>query len=348
MVAMRDGTKLYTEVYRPVDAKSNQPVPLPVVMLRNPYARSIGEGCFSYYGMQRYAKLGYTGVYQSVRGTGRSEGVFDPFFQEKNDGDDLIAWAAAQPWSNGKVGMTEGSYVGLDQWQAALGSPSGLVAITPQVAPIEFHDDFLYRNGVPDIMLARYWAEQFVVEMEERKLKHDGATPDEIKAAVNAATVYNSPSAMSVSGLPVDRPRNDVQRDAIGFLWEWYRHPSYDAYWAKLDVTRQIGNVKVPVLVSGGWYDIFAKSSIDSYIIMKQRGGTAFARQHTILQMECCGHGMQFCPVPGQIYWGKNKEVYSTLRDRLEQYLKGVDNGDRKRTSGRAGRDGSAGHGQLG
>jgi putative CocE/NonD family hydrolase len=329
MVPMRDGTKLYTEVYRSVELQSDQPARLPVIISRSPYAREAGEGCFSsYYSMQGLAKQGYAGVYQSVRGTGRSEGGFMPFFQEKNDGCDLIAWAAKQPWSNGKVGMTEGSYLGLDQWQAALASPRNLIAIAPQVAPVEFHDDFIYRNGVADIEVARPWAEQFIGEFVERKLKYDGATPDQVKDGVKAAAIYNSPSATAVSGLPVDKPRNEREREVIGFLWEWYRHPSYDAYWAKLDVTQQISNVKVPVLVSGGWYDIFANSSIDSYIIMKQSGGTEFARKHTILQMECCGHGMQSGPVPGQIYWGKNKAVYATLRDRfMERYLKGVDNG---------------------
>ena len=77
---------------------------------------------------------GYAVVVQDVRGRYGSEGAFEPLTQEPDDGDDTIYWIARQPWSNGKVGMVGGSYVGIVQWKAALLNNPHLKAIFPVVA----------------------------------------------------------------------------------------------------------------------------------------------------------------------------------------------------------------------
>ena len=63
---------------------------------------------------------------QDVRGRGDSDGKFDFFFQEGQDGHDTIEWMAAQPWSNGDVCTAGVSYLGTDQWLAAREHPSAL------------------------------------------------------------------------------------------------------------------------------------------------------------------------------------------------------------------------------
>ena len=52
----------------------------------------------------KFAQHGYAVYVQDVRGRYESEGKWDPFRNEANDGYDTIEWAAKQPWSNGKVG----------------------------------------------------------------------------------------------------------------------------------------------------------------------------------------------------------------------------------------------------
>ena len=74
--------------------------------------------------MAFWAENGYVGITQDSRGTFRSQGTFHPIVQEQADGYDAIEWAAAQPWSNGKVGMAGTSYFGVTQWQAALTQPA--------------------------------------------------------------------------------------------------------------------------------------------------------------------------------------------------------------------------------
>ena len=56
---------------------------------------------------------------EDVRGRYASEGVFRPLEQEPADGDDTLNWIARQPWSDGKIGMLGGSYLGIVQWKVA-------------------------------------------------------------------------------------------------------------------------------------------------------------------------------------------------------------------------------------
>jgi putative CocE/NonD family hydrolase len=127
--------------------------------------------------------------------------------------------------------------------------------------------------------------------------------------------------------VPLSTPPNELSREALAFLWDSYRHPEYDSYWAQIDGLQHISKVRVPALVAGGWYDIFTKGSIDSYIAMKKSAGTTAARRGTMLVMDCCGHSMGLTQ-PATVSWGNNKTVYNSYRDRfMDHYLKGIDNG---------------------
>src|SRR5262249_55463893 len=105
----RDGVKLVSDVYRP-DADGRYPT----VVQRTPYDRKDET-----MDAMPLAAAGYAVVVQDTRGRFGSDGEFYPFRHEAADGYDTIEWAAAQPWSNGKVGMFGGSYVGATQMLAA-------------------------------------------------------------------------------------------------------------------------------------------------------------------------------------------------------------------------------------
>src|SRR5579884_660166 len=149
-VPMRDGTLLTTYVYLP--AASGK---VPVVLDRNPYGGRDGDGCFQgdTLAVVPFVLQGYAGVHQEVRGTFTSQGTFSPVFQEANDGYDAVEWAAAQPWSTGRVGMVGGSYLGAAVWQAAPLAPPHLAAIAPTAIGSDYHDGVFYQNGVPDLWL---------------------------------------------------------------------------------------------------------------------------------------------------------------------------------------------------
>ena len=70
-----------------------------------------------------FARYGYISVMQDCRGRFESEGEYDTIFQEVADGYDAVEWAARLPWSNGRVGTTGQSYLGLTQYMIACNDP---------------------------------------------------------------------------------------------------------------------------------------------------------------------------------------------------------------------------------
>ena len=107
-IPVRDGVNLHATIYRPAD----QEEPLPVILGFTPYISDVYHGKARY-----YASRGYVFATVDVRGRGNSEGEFEPFRNEDKDGHDVVEWLAAQPWSNGRVGMYGASYGGWDQWR---------------------------------------------------------------------------------------------------------------------------------------------------------------------------------------------------------------------------------------
>ncbi|WP_334161289.1 CocE/NonD family hydrolase [Phenylobacterium sp.] len=146
---MRDGTRLAANVFRPAGKG-----PWPVILSRTPYLKDgrrteqnpdPAEGLAKQ--AKRYTDAGYVYVLQDVRGKGRSQGFYAAFENDIEDGYDSVEWAAAQPWSNGKVGMTGGSALGITANSAAMANPPHLVAAYVVVAPAD-RLSYSYPGGV--------------------------------------------------------------------------------------------------------------------------------------------------------------------------------------------------------
>ena len=95
------------------------------------------------------------GARVDIRGFGASEGVppeREYSEQEQVDGEQVIAWLAHQPWSNGNVGMFGISWGGFTAVQMAMRHAPGLKAIVAVCATAElFHDDVHYIDGMAHI-----------------------------------------------------------------------------------------------------------------------------------------------------------------------------------------------------
>jgi predicted acyl esterase len=140
-MTLRDGVRLSANVYKPAGAG-----PWPVVLSRTPYLKDgridrerDPDGSKTRQRLaeqaKRYTDAGYVFVLQDVRGKGRSDGFYAAFETDIDDGYDAVEWAAAQPWSNGKVGMTGGSALGITALSAAMAAPPHLTAAYVVVAP---------------------------------------------------------------------------------------------------------------------------------------------------------------------------------------------------------------------
>ncbi len=144
MVAMRDGTRLATDIYRPAQGGKAVHAKFPVLVTRSPYNKN-GEKSRGEF----FARHGYVFVAQDCRGFFASEGKPEPFVGEGADSFDTVEWAAAQAWSNGKVGTTGASYLGMNQLAGAIERPPHLEAIYAAVGPGNYYGDSAYRGGVP-------------------------------------------------------------------------------------------------------------------------------------------------------------------------------------------------------
>src|SRR5260370_27780303 len=145
---MRDGVTLRADICR---AKADGKYP--VLLVRTPYDKT---GTL-HFGLKAAAR-GYVVIAQDVRGRFESEGEWYTFKYESQDGYDTVEWAAALPYSNGKVGMFGGSYVGATQYLAALAKPPHLAGICPTVTASNYHDGWTYQGGAVEQWFNESWA----------------------------------------------------------------------------------------------------------------------------------------------------------------------------------------------
>ena len=103
-------------------------------------------------------KRGYAQLTVDARGTGSSPGQWAAFSaREGKDAGAVIEWAASRGWSNGKVGMTGPSYMGISQLFAAARQPKGLKAIFPQVPAADVYRDVVATGGQIDVGFIPLW-----------------------------------------------------------------------------------------------------------------------------------------------------------------------------------------------
>ncbi len=331
-VPMRDGTLLATDRYSPEAGGT-----YPVILLRDPYTRAFGGGCFQGIGggglgpgtsLAVFAQNGYVGLVQEVRGTNRSQGAFREMVQEAQDGYDAIEWAGTQPWSTGKVGTTSGSYLGLTQWQPAIHAPPHLAAMVPQITASDYHDNWTYVNGVFDLWFGMSWPPGWVTDQLIRALQATGAPPSEIDARVAAwnASVNANLATSWVWTLPLTG--FDKFFALAPYFYDWLDHPNYDDFWAALDVETRWKDVKVPALINTAWYDIFQVGSFRNFAGLRAHGGTQDARRGTKLIVGAYGHAGD----SGRPTFGSDGGLGSLLPVAVQlpffdRYLKGIQNG---------------------
>ena len=97
-----------------------------------------------------FASRGYNAIVATLRGIGGSGGSWDhgSFRQAGRDAHDLIEWLAAQPFSDGRVGMFGESFGGQTSYSAAVERPEHLVAIAPMQSPSSLYHDVVFPGGI--------------------------------------------------------------------------------------------------------------------------------------------------------------------------------------------------------
>jgi len=294
-VPMRDGVNLSTDVRVPDTGG-----PFPAVVLRTPYGNS-GCGPFE----SRMLESGYAVVRQDCRGRFDSEGRFDPLIED-TDGYDTLAWVKVQPWCDGRLGMTGGSYCGLTQLAAAWTQPPGLLAMAPSVMGRDLFKDLLYHNGVFGLAIAVGW----------------GLGVAGRSGQCNSTTDWDQ----VFRHLPLMTMDEAAGYD-LPYLREWLSHPVYDEYWKGASVEQHYADFDVPGVHAGGWYDMYGDGLVRNFCGIQTRGGLN-ARGRQKLIMGPWAHGLGVRTV-GQIDFGPDAVVsMETVHARwLDRWVKGEQNG---------------------
>jgi putative CocE/NonD family hydrolase len=307
-VRMRDGVTLYADVYRPAGNGRH-----PVLLSITPY--STERFPTAYDAAVYFAQRGYAYVFQDVRGRHESEGVWVPFVNDEKDAYDSVEWAAKQPWSDGKVAMQGGSYLGQNQWRAAQAGPSSLVTIFPMVASTSIYHDWITLNGGWRLSFNFGWGP---VRQESRIMQNPGPHTIEGLRAIHYDQVQRH--------LPLNTMQQLVGRKAR-FYDEWLANPDYNSYWKPFNVEEMFDKIAVPVHTFGGWFDIFSQGTLRGYVGVSHKGATERARRMSHLVIGPWGHGptQKF----GALDFGPSANVDAlTLQLRwYDHWLKGMDNG---------------------
>ncbi len=258
-ITMRDGVRLFTSVYIPKDTSQQWPI----MFDRTPYSVGpYGEDNYrpSLGPSELFAKEKFIFVYQDVRGTHMSEGVFVNMRPEKNehagpkdvdestDTYDTIDWLIKNvPNNNGRVGMWGISYPGFYTSTGLIDAHPALKCASPQ-APITdwFVGDDFHHNG------ALYLPHAF------RFLASFGrARPEPVQKTEPGPAYALPPDAYQfyLHMGPLPNADEKYYKNQIAFWDEMMKHPDYDAYWQARNLRPHLRDIKPAVMTVGGWFD---------------------------------------------------------------------------------------------
>lgn len=252
-VRMPDGVALRLNLFRPADATG----PLPVLLSAHPYGKDAvpkrkgrrwtlnpqfrvmyqsaplrisDQTSWEAPDPVWWAQHGYAVVNLDTRGGGRSEGRGDLFSdQEADDIAHVIAWAAAQPWCDGNVGMLGVSYLAISQYKVAALAPPALKAICPWEGLTDAYRDFFTPGGVVEDGFARIWlflssrVARLQTDLAAERRRHplrdgwwEALTPDLARIAIPilACTSFSDANLHSVGSMRAFQRVASVHRHA--------------------------------------------------------------------------------------------------------------------------------------
>lgn len=235
MLLMNDGVKLRTIIYRPVTDRA-----APTIVMRTCYP----QNDYIYRAAAKeYCIRGFNYIYQYCRGTGGSEGIWEPNVNERADGKATIDWICEQDWV-GDTGYAGCSYLSLTGWLIA--------DIVPE--------------KVKTMYLTHYGTQRFVSAFQDGMFRHDVLTAWTMENAGYPVTADYLESCMY-------HPQIEVDEKLWGKKIDWYRKwitstDRSDEYWNTgfWKLLKDIpSRVKIPLYIGEGWYDHHLASAIETY-----------------------------------------------------------------------------------
>jgi putative CocE/NonD family hydrolase len=264
MIEARDGVGLATDIYRPADPETREPLdePRPVILDRTPYDKTGGRTRHG----EWYASRGYVIAIQDVRGRFDSEGEFYIHRHEAEDGADTVEWLADQPWCDGQVVTLGTSYGAWVQNALATQDPDGLAGMFVNMGAANGRKKTFRHNGAFEQRWLS-WAFTLGAGFAHESL----ADPDvqQVFADVDFRDVLeNGPVQRGESAL-AELPGYEewafdimTKGAASDDLWQ---NPglNFERYYDQ--------SADVPTVYSGGWYDSYTGATADNFVGLSER-----------------------------------------------------------------------------
>ncbi|WP_369639671.1 CocE/NonD family hydrolase [Nocardia sp. JMUB6875] len=247
-ITSADGTRLHADVLRPSGIADD--VRTPVIMTVSPYRahlmrltepRPQGGPSTDDLPVSMFLKAGYTYVIVDLRGFGGSNGCPDYGGPgERSDVKAAVEWAAGQPWSTGKVGMTGVSY---EAWTGIMGlteKPAGLAAVAA-FEPVVDANSYLYMQGIA-------W------RFSLKPITETGVRPGDL-AGFEHLLVATTPPYPSDSA---EYKANTADIDPAcyaHYLAETTNHDANSAWWRDRDLVESLRGNTIPLFLGQGFVD---------------------------------------------------------------------------------------------
>jgi putative CocE/NonD family hydrolase len=252
-IPMRDGVQLVADHYAPSEAPGNG-----TVLVRGPYGRA---SFFALLSARVYALRGYHVLLQSCRGTFGSGDTFAPMRHEIADGHDTVVWLREQPWFDGRLATLGPSYLGFTQWALLMDPPPELRTAVISMAPHDFHGAV---HGAGAFSLGDFfgWSEM-VAHQEEAGFM--GAVVRGVTAGRRLRPAFHD--------LPLVGAGEALLNGRAPWYGDWASRPeASDPFWANMRLDAALDRVQVPVLLVGGWQDLFLDQTLAGYEHLHRRG----------------------------------------------------------------------------
>lgn len=259
MIEMRDGVKLHTTIYEPVDCSE----PRPIIIRRTPYScRPYGKEFRTadlFEGeMHIYTDHKYIVVYQDVRGRYNSEGVYQNIRPQNGDVNDITDTYDTIDWlvgnvqnNNGCVGVAGISYPGYYSTLASLCGHPALKACSPQ-APIGdwFIGDDIHHNGAYMLLDTDDFGSY--VFQDREAFEAEPYDPDVQYGDSKFDYYRNLLITSKIIGAYGDE---ETLKKYYPFWFDIINHPNYDEYWKNVAHLQYVKDVKPAMLVVGAEFD---------------------------------------------------------------------------------------------
>ncbi|AHG04146.1 acyl esterase [Halobacterium sp. DL1] len=264
MIEARDGTGLATDIYRPADPDTREPIeePRPVILDRTPYDKTGGRTRHG----EWYASRGYVIAIQDVRGRFDSEGEFFINKNEAEDGADTVEWLADQEFCDGNVVTLGTSYGAWVQNALATQDPDGLAGMFVNMGAANGRKKTFRHNGAFEQRWLS-WALTLGAGFSHESL----ADPDvqQVFADVDVREVFeNGPIQRGESALAELPQYEDWAFEIMTTA------SASDDYWQNPSVNFERyydQSADVPTVYSGGWYDSYTGATCDNFVGLADR-----------------------------------------------------------------------------